>query len=225
MGNWAHREGDRPGVKSIHSIINGCHASLYRLGFEPTDLYQCHQGTPENPELFVEAFELLKTQGKIREYAISTNHLPSLQAINAKGQCASCQISYSILDRSAEEDILPYCLDNNIGVLLRGPLRKGLLTGKFNPETKFDEVAREPWNQGPGREEFLSELETVDRLKTLASANRSMVDIALQFTLANPAVTCPIPGMKTPDQARANAAAADGELSKEDLAFINTLKL
>ena len=223
VGNWANRQGDRPGFNSIYSIIGCCHASLYRLGFEPIDLYQCHHGIPENPELFVEAFELLKTQGKIREYAISTDHLPSLQAMNASGQCASCQINYSILDRSAEKEILPYCFENNIGVLLRGPLRKGLLTGKFNAETKFDEQPREPWNQGPGREEFLRELAIVERLRTLASADRSMVEIALQFTLVNPAVTCPIPGMKSPEQARANAAAADGKLSREELVFIDEL--
>ncbi|MBT6726125.1 MAG: aldo/keto reductase, partial [Deltaproteobacteria bacterium] len=83
------------------------------------------------------AFELLKQQGKIRHYAISTNDLEALKAINVAGNCAACQIDYSVLSRSAEKDILPYCLEKNIGVLLRGPIAQGLLADKFSPETRF----------------------------------------------------------------------------------------
>lgn len=223
VGNWGRRFGDPPRLDSIYSIINCCHASLNRLGIEAIDLYQCHVGTPEKPEIFVEAFELLKQEGKIRQYAISTNDLASLDAVNVNGQCASCQIAYSIISRSAERDILPYCLQNNIGVLLRGPLGKGVLSGKFSAETRFEDSVREKWNEGTGRRNFLSELEIVERLRSLVKEDRSLVDIALQFTLAHPAVTCPIPGMKTPEQARENAGAADGDLSEEDLAFIDTL--
>jgi len=222
-GNWGRRAEDPPGLKSKYGIISFCHASLYRLGFEPIDLYQCHVGTPENPDIFVEAFETLKEQGKIRHYAISTNDVTALKALDVNGQCASCQINYSILSRSAERDILPYCLENKIGVLLRGPLGQGLLSGKFDAETRFEDSVRAKWNQDPGRRQFLSNLETVERLKSLVNERRSLVDIALQFTLAHPAVTCPIPGMKTPEQAGDNAASADGELSSEDLAFIESL--
>ena len=87
-------------------------------------------GTPERPEIFVEAFELLKQQGKIRHYAISTNDVAALEALTVNGQCAACQINYSILNRSAERDILPYCLANDIGVLLRGPIRAGAAGGQ-----------------------------------------------------------------------------------------------
>ena len=132
VGNWARRQDDPPGLKSIYSIIGCCHASLYRLGMDTIDLYQCHVGSPEHPEIFVEAFELLKQQGKIRHYAISTNDVSALKALDVNGQCASCQINYSILSRTAERDILPYCRDHDIGVLLRGPIAQGLLTGKFD---------------------------------------------------------------------------------------------
>jgi len=223
VGNWGRRIDDPPGLKSIYSVINCCHASLYRLGMDTIDLYQCHVGKPENPEIFVEAFEKLKEEGKIREYAISTNDLASLKALNVNGACASCQINYSILARDAEKDILPYCLENKIGVLLRGPLSKGILSGKFTADSKFSDQVRASWNEGSKREEFLRNVEMADQLKQLARDDRSMVDVALQFTLAHPAVTCPIPGMKTPDQARQNASAADGNLSAEDLSFINSV--
>ncbi len=204
-------------MKSIYSIIGCCHASLYRLGMDTIDLYQCHVGSPERPEVFVEAFELLKQQGKIRHYAISTNDLSALKAIDVNGQCAACQINYSILNRTAERDILPHCRDHDIGVLLRGPIAQGLLTGKFDETTRFDDMVRSGWNAGGARQTFLSRLAVVSRLRSVLRPGQSMLDMALQFTLAHPAVTCPIPGMKSPEQARANAAAADGELDAEQL--------
>ena len=218
VGNWARRQDDPPALTSIYSIIGCCHASLYRLGMDTIDLYQCHVGSPERPELLVEAFELLKEQGKIRHYAISTNDLSALKALDVNGQCAACQINYSILNRTAERDILPYCRDHDIGVLLRGPIAQGLLTGKFDETTRFDDMVRSGWNAGgAARQTFLSRLAVVSRLRGVLRPGQSMLEMALQFTLAHPAVTCPIPGMKTPEQARANAAAAHGELDAEQL--------
>lgn len=224
VGNWGRRQDDPLGYKSIFSIINCCHASLYRLDTDYIDLYQCHIGSPENPEIFVEAFELLKEQGKIRHYAISTNDLNALKALDSEGACASCQINYSLFNRRPEKDILPHCLENNIGVLLRGPIAQGLLTDKFTAETRFEDIVRDKWNPGQSQHaDFLNKLNQVAQLRTLLPDGMSMVDLALKFTLANPAVTCPIPGMKTPDQAKQNAAAADGELDPAILDKINTI--
>lgn len=224
VGNWGRRQDDPLGYKSIYSIINCCHASLYRLDTDYIDLYQCHIGSPENPEIFVEAFELLKEQGKIRHYAISTNDLNALKALDSEGACASCQINYSLFNRRPEKDILPHCLENNIGVLLRGPIAQGLLADKFTAETRFEDIVRDKWNPGQSQHaDFLNKLNQVAQLRTLLPDGMSMVDLALKFTLANPAVTCPIPGMKTPDQAKQNAAAADGELDPAILDKINTI--
>ncbi len=223
VGNWGRRYDDAFPYNSVHSIFESCHASLYRLKTDVIDLYQCHIGNPEKPEIFVEAFEALKEQGKIRYYAISTDNIDALKAMNANGACASCQINYSILNRRAEQELFPYCLENDIGVLLRGPLAMGVLTGKFTPETKFEDSVRQPWNEGDAHAGFVKRVETAEKLKALVKDGKTMVDIALQFTLAQPAVTCPIPGMKSPEQARSNAAAADGALSKEELACIDEI--
>ena len=194
VGNWGRRIGDPVGLKTIHSIINCCHTSLYRLGTDYIDLCQCHVGISENPEIFVEAFELLKQQGNIRHYAISTNDMPSLKAINLDGNCAVCQINYSVLSRRAEKDILPYCLENDIGVLLRGPIVQGLLLDKFSSDTRFTDSVRLKWNpDGDQREKFLRERGRVSQLRQFVTAERSMLDLTVQFVLANPAVTCPIP--------------------------------
>lgn len=224
VGNWARRQGDPLGYQSIYSIINCCHASLYRLDTDYIDLYQCHIGSPENPEIFVEAFELLKKEGKIRHYAISTNDLNALKALDSEGACASCQINYSLLNRKPEKDILPHCLNNNIGVLLRGPIAQGLLADKFTPETRFDDSVRQKWNPGESQHDnFLAQLNQVSALRELLPEGMNMVDFALKFTLSNPAVTCPIPGMKTPEQAKQNAAAADGELDQITLEKIDAI--
>jgi myo-inositol catabolism protein IolS len=221
VGNWGRRAGDPLGFKTIWSVMECCDASLYRLGIDTIDLYQCHIGKPEHPEVFVEAFERLAEQGKIRHYAISTNDVAALKALNANGRCASCQMEYSILRREPEKDLLPYCLENNIGVLLRGPLTKGILADKFDENTRFEDSVRQGWNDGSEHERFLSDVRTVAKLRPALKRKQSMVELALQFTLAHPAVTCPIPGMKNPEQARSNAAAADGRLSPEQKRIID----
>jgi len=221
VGNWGRRMGDPLGFKTIWSIVECCDASLCRMGVDTIDLYQCHIGTPERPEVFVEAFERLQEQGKIRHYAISTNDLAALKAINATGGCASCQMEYSILRRGPEKDVLPYCLEHGIGVLLRGPLTKGILADKFDENTRFDDSVRQRWNDGAERKHFLQDVRTVAKLRPALKRNQTMAELALQFTLAHPAVTCPIPGMKSAEQARSNAAAADGKLTPEQRRIID----
>ena len=226
VGNWARRFGDAPGLKTIHSIINCCHASLYRLGTDYIDLYQCHVSVPENPELFVEAFEVLKKQGKIRHYAISTNDIVSLKALDSNGECSACQINYSLLNRTAEKDILPFCLEKQIGVLIRGPLAQGMLSDKFSENTHFDDCVRQKWNPGSSHnQEFLNNLEKIKSLRELVNSERSMVDLSLQFVLAHPAVSCPIPGMKSPEQSRQNVSASTAKLDKETLNRIEAIPL
>ena len=140
------------------------------------------------------------------------------------GNCAACQINYSVLSRSAEKDILPYCLENNIGVLLRGPIAQGLLVDKFSADTRFTDSVRLKWNPGGDQhEKFLKELDRVSQLRQFVTPEKSMLDVALQFVLANPAVTCPIPGMKSAEQARLNVVAADQDLDADTLRKIDEI--
>ncbi len=225
VGNWARRHGHPLPYTSPLHIIACCHASLYRLRTDYIDLYQCHLGNPTDAEVevFLDAFERLKEQGKIRAYGISTNSLDALQRFNRHGTCATCQLDYSILNRAPEGDLLPYCRERDIGVIVRGPLAMGVLTGKFTPDTIFTDEVRRSWNEGERRERFLKRLEVVERLRFLERDGRTMAQAALQFVLAHPAVSCAIPGAKNPQQAESNAQAADGELTAEELAAINAL--
>jgi aryl-alcohol dehydrogenase-like predicted oxidoreductase len=100
------------------------------------------------------------------------------------------------------------------------------LADKFTADTEFgnEDSVRNHWNAGgTQRDAFLAKLDKVASLRDLVPDGTDMVDFALKFTLANPAVTCPIPGMKTPEQAKQNAAAATGELDKAILGKIDTI--
>ncbi len=223
VGNWARRHGHPLPYTSPLHIIACCHASLYRLRTDYIDLYQCHIGNPADAEIevFLEAFDRLKEQGKIRAYGISTNSLDALQRFNKYGTCATCQLDYSILNRAPEKDLLPYCQEQNIGVIVRGPLAMGILSGKFTPDTVFTDEVRRSWNEGERRQRFLRRLEVVERLRFLERNGRTMAQAALQFVISHPAVSCTIPGAKSPQQAEMNAMAGDGTLTPEELAAIN----
>ena len=192
-----------------------CDASLHRLQSDHIDLYQCHIGDLADPIVFLEAFERLVERGKIRAYGISTNSLAVAQAFNRDGKCAAVQLNYSIANPSAASDLLPWCQQNDIGTLIRGPLAQGVLAGKFTAESRFDDSVRRGWNEGSAHAQFLKRLDQVDRLRFLERPGRTLAQAALQWVLANPGVTCAIPGAKNLAQIRANAGAADAALSGE----------
>ena len=98
------------------------------------------------------------------------------------------------------------------------------MADKFTADTRFEDSVRDHWNpEESQRDDFLARLDKVAAIRELVPEGRNMVDLALKFTLANPAVTCPIPGMKTSEQAKQNAAAADGELDQATLKKIDAI--
>lgn len=220
VGNFARRVGHPLSYTTPQHVYLCCDASLGRMKIDTIDLYQCHIGNLDDPSIFLEAFDRLVERGKIRHYAISTNSLDVLRRFNRDGRCAACQINYSILNQTAAADILPYCQENDIGTLIRGPIAQGVLAGKFSQQTTFDDEVRVGWNQGEGRERFLRQLAIVEKLRFLETAGRTMSQAALQYVLAHPAVTTAIPGAKNEGQARSNAGASDGELTVAEVAQI-----
>jgi aryl-alcohol dehydrogenase-like predicted oxidoreductase len=206
---------DRP-----EKVIEACEASLRRLGTDHVDVYFCHiwWDKQEETEAFIEAFERLKGDGKVRAAGVSTNDLDHIKHFNRDAGLDVVQLDYSILNREPEREILPYLEERGIGVVVRGPLRMGLLTGKFSAETTFpDGDVRAGW---PEEEWFRESLEKVERLRPLEDG-RTLGQLALRYVLQHPAVSVAIPGAKTPAQAEANAAASRRPLlSEEDLRAI-----
>ena len=138
----------------------------------------------------------------------------------AIGGMDTLQIDYSLLNRQPERDTLPYCQQHQIGVIVRGPLAMGKLSGKFTPETTFPEGdIRRGWLEGADRERFLRDLDLVEQLRFLADG-QTMAQAALAYVLAHPAVSTTIPGAKNPRQVEENVRASERPLTSEQLARI-----
>jgi aryl-alcohol dehydrogenase-like predicted oxidoreductase len=225
---WQGFDGEK-GVSAYDTadkIVSGVEESLKRLHTDYVDLIQCHIDFREpNMEVFVEGFQKLQDQGKVRAYGVSTSDFAYLQAFNADNRASSLQIDYSILNRTPEAQIFPYVMEHDLGVLVRGPLAMGILTGKFNANTRFEEGDfRTRWITNEDEHQvFLNDLEKVEKLKALTDG-RSLAQLAIQFTLQHPAVTAAIPGAKRIDQLKENVKAALlPELTPEALAMIDAI--
>ncbi len=212
-----HRDPKRePVYDRPEKVVEACEASLRRLETDYIDVYFCHiwWDKHEETEAFMQAFETLKRDGKVRVTGVSTDSLPYIQHFNRDGGVDVVQLDYSILNRKAERDILPYLQEHGIGAVIRGPLRMGLLTGKFTPETTFsDNDVRKNWPQEPW---YRESLDKVERLRALERPDQTPGQLALRFVLNHPAVSVAIPGAKTPEQVEANAAASVRPLLSED---------
>ncbi len=214
----------RSAYDSTEKLVKGVEENLKRLDTEYIDLMQCHIHQPEpNLEYFLEGFQLLQRAGKVRSYGVSSSHFDFIKKFNANSGTAALQIDYSILNRTAEAEIFPYCLENDIGVIVRGPLAMGILTGKFNQDSRFPEGDfRRNWHENP--EEmgiFLDDLKKVEQLRELVG-DLSLAQLALKFVLAHPAVTTVIPGAKTVQQLEQNVAVGHlPALSSEILELID----
>ncbi|MFD1734319.1 aldo/keto reductase [Deinococcus malanensis] len=202
---------DRP-----EKIISAFEDSLRRLETDYIDVYFDHiwWNNPRETEAFLTAFAQLKQEGRVRAVGVSTGDFAYVQAFNQGGMLDVVQLDYSLLNRKAETHILPYCQQHGIGVVVRGPLRMGMLTGKFTAETRFPEGdVRHDW---PQEDWYQTQLDQVEQLRVLSSPHRSLGEVALRFVLNHPAVSVAIPGGKTPEQVEQNVRASTRPLFTED---------
>ena len=184
VGQIGWNTGNLLSYESVEHVHTCCDASLYRLGTDVIDIYQCHQPNPAHPEVLVEAFEQLLQAGKIRAYGVSTDDPVVLRAFDERGGNGVCQLGYSALNRAAEREVLPLCADRDIGTLVRVPLERGILTGKFDRDTVFDDMNRSAWNEG-ARAEFLAQLDAAGQMRPLTNARRNLTQVSLAYLLAH----------------------------------------
>lgn len=222
IGSWGRREGYAIPKTSVDIIRLYAHACLYRLKTDWVDVMLCHEGDIEDPTLYLEAFELLKQQGLIRAYGISTNEFDVLKRFNAHHTCQVVEVDYSLLNRKAEADILPYCQEHGIVVLARGPLAKGLLSGQYARDSVFTDSVRASWNSGGEKHKKFKKL-IMEPIQQALQPGEEMVTAALQFVMQHAAQPIPIPGAKSPEQAVMNAGAGDHPLSPQAQAALQSL--
>jgi aryl-alcohol dehydrogenase-like predicted oxidoreductase len=184
--------------------------SLRRLKTDYIDLYQLH--TPRGEEQIkqslgnAETLDRLVEQGKIRAYGISIGPVEDGLTQIETGYGASIQLVYNILEREPEEQLLPKAKAAGVGIIPRVPLAYGFLTGKYNADTVFDE--KDHRSHSVPQEQKCDWVAKADRLKPIAAElDIPMAQLALQYILANDAVSVVIPGARNERQARQNAAA------------------
>jgi aryl-alcohol dehydrogenase-like predicted oxidoreductase len=206
-------------------LRQGVESSLRSLGTDYFDIYQVHWPdlhTP--PEETAGALEDLVGQGKVRHAGVSNYDVGQMQALRAAGRLETLQPPYHLFRREIEEQILPWCARHDIGVLVYGPLAHGLLSGRMRPSMAFDP---DDWrSKGPDftGETFRRNLAVVERLKDVADRRGvSLPQLAVAWTLANPAAHVAIVGARRPSQLEGTALAADIELSAADLQEIDAI--
>ncbi|PEF75347.1 oxidoreductase [Bacillus pseudomycoides] len=213
-----------PVYDTAAKVIAVFETSLLRLQTDYIDVYFCHiwWDKKEETEAFLRAFEILKRDGKVRAVGVSTHDLQYIKNFNKDGQIDVIQLDYSILNREPENDILPYLQEKNLGAVIRGPLKMGILTGKFTDQTTFpDGDLRQDW---PKETWFQDDLRKVEQLRSLSNPKQTLGQLALRYVLSHPAVSVAIPGAKTANQAAENAAASVRPLLlEEELAYIRKL--
>lgn len=200
-------------------LRQGVEDSLRYLGTDYIDLYQIHWPDPDVP--FSETagtLEELVTEGKIRYVGASNFDASQMSEFEQTRKLDGLQPPYHLFRRDIERDILPYCEENGVGVLVYGPLAHGLLSGKMGPDTQLDSDdwrAGSPLFQG---DNFQRNLEKVEELKRFAAERGTTVaQLAITWVLSNPSVDVAIVGGRRPDHIEGTAPAADIDLPDESL--------
>ena len=218
--------GDISNVLKRDSVKRECEQSLRRLQTDVIDLYQIHWPRPdEDIEEGWSALAELKEEGKVRHIGVSNFDVSQMERANEISPVETLQPPYNMLNRGVEEEILPYCGENDIGVIVYSPMRSGLLTGKMTAE-RVQNMPSDDWrrNADDFQEPRLSRnLELVERLTEIGERRgKSPAEVAIAWTLRHPAVTAAIVGGRRPDQVDGIIGAAEFRLSEDEIEEIET---
>jgi aryl-alcohol dehydrogenase-like predicted oxidoreductase len=212
-------------------IAAACDASLRRLGVDVIDLYQVHAPDPGVPlEETLEALDGLVRAGKVR--ALGASNYPAwllawavaLQDRNGWSPFVSLQPQYSLVERSIETEILPFCRAAGLGVLPWGPLGAGFLTGRYSREEPPPEGSRmadaaDELEEAPARRAIERNFKVVDEARAIAEAKGATISqVALAWLLGTEGVTAPIVGPRTYEQLEDLLGAANVTLAEEERA-------
>ncbi|HEV3383117.1 MAG TPA: aldo/keto reductase [Trebonia sp.] len=220
--------GDGPNDAGLsrHHIIEGCEASLRRLGTDHVDIYHVHEWDGQTRmEETLSALDTLVTSGKVR-YLAASNYsgwqlMKALATADAHGyeRFAAQQIYYSLEARDAEYELVPLSLDQGLGILVWSPLAGGLVSGKYRRSGSPSEGTRQvsgTWSEPPVRDQEKL-YDTIEVLVDIASSRAaSPAQVALAWLLGRPAVTSLIIGARTDEQLADNLGAASLTLSADE---------
>jgi aryl-alcohol dehydrogenase-like predicted oxidoreductase len=194
--------------------------SLKRLDTDYLDLYQLHGGTMEdNIDETIEAFEDLKSEGYIKYYGISSIRPNVIREFVQKSNIVSVMMQYSILDRRPEEEALPLLQENDISVVTRGTIAKGLLSDRMLGKTS------ESIKKNGYLDYSYDDLkEVLPALKERLAVSRHLAELAIQYNLSQPAVASVVTGASSAEQIKENVRAARANaLTDEEILLIQSM--
>lgn len=208
---------------SRERVLKDCEASLKRLGTDYIDLYQIHWPDSTTPvsETMETLHELIK-QGKIRAGGVSNYSVELMSEAIKTLTIASNQVPYSMVNRTIEKSIIPYCLQNNIGILAYSPLQRGILTGKIKKGHKFGEGDSRPDTVYYKEPNLSNILNFVEELRIIADERKvTLSQMVLNWTIRQPGITCALAGARNAAQVLENLGAVDFDLTDDEMARIN----
>jgi aryl-alcohol dehydrogenase-like predicted oxidoreductase len=206
------------------SVRRECEASLRRLRTDVIDLYQIHWPEPEEDieEGWTELARL-QTEGKVRYIGVSNFNVSQMKRAQAIAPITSLQPPYSMITREIEGEILPFTRRNHLGVIVYSPMSAGLLTGAMTPE-RVAKFAAEDWRRNlPNFQEPLlsRNLKLVEQLRGIGARHgRTPGEVAIAWTLDNPAVTAAIVGFRSAKQVSGIIRSAEFRLLPSEMAEI-----
>ncbi|NLF30313.1 MAG: aldo/keto reductase [Planctomycetes bacterium] len=205
------------------SVIEECDNSLRRLGTDYIDLFQIHWPDPQTPvEETMAALDRLLQAGKILAAGVSNYSVEDLDRARRTCPIASSQPPYSMVLRGAEKDMLPYCREHTIGVVVYSPLQRGLLTGKVTADREFPEDDHRRTNPLFSVENRRRVNAFLDEIRPVAEAHDvTLAQLAINWTIHRPGITAALVGSRNARQAAENAQAASFKLRPDETAFIN----
>lgn len=206
------------------SVMKECEDSLRRLKTDYIDLYQIHWPDSTTPvEETMEAVQRLIEQGKVRAAGVCNYPVPLMERALSVIPLASNQVPYSMVRRDIEQDIVPYCLAHQLGILAYSPLQRGLLTGKYQPDHVFREGDTRPDTPYFKPENIKRINAFLDKIRPLAQDKGvTLSQLVIRWTVQQPGITVALVGARDAHQAKENAKAGTFTLSTEELQKIET---
>jgi len=219
---WNEKRTTRRSLKA-DSLRKECEASLRRLKIDAIDLYQIHWPVDRDLEEAWETLERLRQEGKVRNIGVSNFSIAQMQRCLAIAPVASLQPPYSLINRDYEKEILPFCEENNIGVIVYSPMGRGLLTGAMTREriANFPSDDHRRHASSFNEPALTKNLALGEKLKKIGQRHGfSAGEAAIAWTLLNPAVTAAIVGGRSAAQVDGICRASELKLTQEEISEI-----
>lgn len=219
-----HPDGKRYPDLSAEYIVEYVEDSLKRMNTDYIDLLQCHSYDYMTPvEEIIEGLEKVLKQGKVRAYGTSNWTVEQIRkGLNAGGKFYTCQPLFSLLHDSAKQDMLPFCRANGIGTLVYSPLARGVLSGKYKGDEKFDDSRQNsPDYQGQRFKTICDAMKKVEQIGQ--NYNLSPVQTILAATFMHTDLDCLIVGTKKPQHILDAADTPNRKLTREHFFQIQNL--